>query len=162
MNKQNARFFSTADNRQNGAALITALVVLIMLTLLAISTLSTSTMEERMAANSQELNRSFQIADTGLARIFDNPDALNTVSTFSATDIIDDNGTAGILTDDYTTTYNTEFRQDVPIGRTGNLAQMWEAGKYSKYYFDLDSTSSTPANISTTLDGGSFQISKSN
>ena len=154
MNKQNARFFSTPDNRQNGAALITALVVLIMLTLLAISTLSTSTMEERMAANSQELNRAFQIADTGLARIFDDPDALNTVAPF--------NPPPDTIMTGYTTDYKSEFRQDVPIGRTSNLAQMWEAGKYSKYYFDLESTSSTPAGISTTLDGGSFQISKAN
>ena len=153
MNRQIKQQYTIPNNRENGAALITALVVLIMLTLLAISTLSTSTMEERMAANSQELNRAFQIADTGLARIFDNPDALNTVTTFTATDTI---------ATGYTTTYNTEFRQDVPIGRTSNLAQMWEAGKYSKYYFDLDSTSTTPANISTTLDGGSFQISKAN
>jgi Tfp pilus assembly protein PilX len=153
MNIRNYPIYTLAGNRENGAALITALVVLIMLTLLAISTLSTSTMEERMAANTQELNRAFQVADTGLTRIFDNPDALNTVTTFTATDTI---------ATGYTTTYNTAYRQAVPIGRTSNLAQMWEAGKYSKYFFELDSTSTTPANINTTLDGGAFQISKVN
>ncbi len=153
MNRQNKQSYPLFANRENGAALITALVVLIMLTLLAISTLSTSTMEERMASNSQELNRSFQVADTGLAKIFDNPDAMNTVSTFTGSDTI---------VTGYTTTYTTEYRQEVPIGRTSNLAQMWEAGKYSKYYFTLSSTSSTPASIETTLDGGAFQISKAN
>ena len=140
-------------SQQEGVALITALVILVMLTLLEISTLSTSSMEERMAANSQELNRAFQVADTGLARIFDNPDALNTVAAVNATDTI--------MTG-YTTTYNSEYRQAVPIGRSSNLAQMWEAGKDSKYYFELNSTSATPANIDTTIEAGAFQISKAN
>ncbi len=153
MTRPSRHLYSSPAGQQQGAALITALVVLIMLTLLAISTLSTSTMEERMAANSQEINRSFQTADTGLTQIFDNPDALNTVATFSASNVSVGNAS---------TDYSSAFRQAVPVGRTSNLAQMWEVGKYSKYYFDLTSTGTTPSGISTTLDAGAFQISKTN
>ena len=143
--------------QQSGAALITALVMLVMLTLLAISTLSTSTMEERMAANSQQINRLFQTADTGLAKLFDNPDALNTVAAFTVTNETVATG--------YTVDYDSEFRQSVPIGRTSNLAQMWEAGKYNKFYFDLGAESkfgTGSSQMTTTLEGGAFQISKAN
>jgi hypothetical protein len=152
MKRQIRKPYPHVANRQNGAALITALVVLIILTLLAISTLSTSTMEERMAFNSQEINRSFQTADSGITIIFADPDALNTVVPYTGTETV---GTS-------TVNYDSVFRESVPIDRSSNLSQMWEAGKYSKYYFDLNSSSQTVSGITTEIEGGAFQISETN
>lgn len=52
--------------KEHGAALVTALVLLTIMTILAIAAMSTNTLEEKMAANSQEANRAFQASESGL------------------------------------------------------------------------------------------------
>ena len=81
-------------DRQHGAALITALVMLTVVTMLALTSLGTNTLEEKMASNSQEVNRAFQTAEAGLAKAFDDDDAFNIVN------LVDDNGTPYDPTDD--------------------------------------------------------------
>jgi type IV pilus assembly protein PilX len=51
---------------QRGAALIVALVFLIVLTLLGVSSMRTSTLQERMAGNLRDSNLAFQAAEAGL------------------------------------------------------------------------------------------------
>ena len=51
--------------RQAGAALIIGLVLLISLTIVGISVLSTTSLEQRMAGNMTELNLAFNNAETG-------------------------------------------------------------------------------------------------
>jgi len=51
---------------ENGAALVTSLILLLVLTILGVSTMSTTTMEMHMAANNQFLENAFQLAETGL------------------------------------------------------------------------------------------------
>lgn len=53
-------------NRQRGAALIMALVVLTILTLLAVSSLGTTNLEEKMAANVKNKSLAFQAAESAL------------------------------------------------------------------------------------------------
>jgi len=55
------------NHREHGAALVTSLILLLTLTVLGISTMSTTTMEMRMAANNQFMENAFQLAETGLA-----------------------------------------------------------------------------------------------
>lgn len=52
--------------REQGAALVTSLVLLLVLTVLGVSTMSSATMEMRMAANNQFSENAFQLAETGL------------------------------------------------------------------------------------------------
>lgn len=52
---------------QRGAVLIVALILLAVLTMLGIAAMSTTSLEEKMAGNTQEGTRAFQIAETGLA-----------------------------------------------------------------------------------------------
>jgi len=52
--------------RQQGAALVVSLVLLLVLTILGVSTMGTAKMEMRMAANAQFFENAFQLADTGL------------------------------------------------------------------------------------------------
>ncbi len=56
------------DSRQRGAALVIALILLLVMTLLGVAALRTTTLEERMAANSQEHNRAFHAAESGLTQ----------------------------------------------------------------------------------------------
>lgn len=58
---------------QRGATLITAMVLLLILTLLGVTALNTTTLEERMAANTQEQMRAFQAAESGLSAAFASP-----------------------------------------------------------------------------------------
>ena len=55
---------------QRGAVLIVGLILLAVLTLLGLTGMSTTSLEEKMAANAQEGTRAFQIAETGLASAF--------------------------------------------------------------------------------------------
>ena len=53
-------------NREQGVALLVSLILLLILTVLGVSTMSTASMEMRMAANDQFLENAFQLAETGL------------------------------------------------------------------------------------------------
>lgn len=51
---------------QKGVALLVCLVLLLLLTVLAITAATQSTLQERMAANSQQQNIAFQAAESGI------------------------------------------------------------------------------------------------
>ena len=51
---------------QRGTALVMTLVILLLLTMLGITAINTSTLEERMAGNTKDQNLSFQAAETVL------------------------------------------------------------------------------------------------
>lgn len=56
----------SAITRQRGATLIVALMFLLILTILGVSSLSTVTLEERMAGNVKDVNTAFQAAESAL------------------------------------------------------------------------------------------------
>lgn len=153
-------------NKQSGAILITALVMLVILTMLGLSTMSTSTLEEKMAANSQEINRAFQTAETGLEI------AMTDQNAFTTTNVVDDNGTVDDYTDDIyayentnsslsnygaSVTYKAEYRQKTSPPRGSG----WDASTYAYYYFDLSGTGSTPSGASAEVHGGAYQVGPS-
>lgn len=51
---------------QSGAVLLVSLMILLIMTVLGIAAMSTTTMEEKMAANSQQRQQAFQAAETAL------------------------------------------------------------------------------------------------
>jgi type IV pilus assembly protein PilX len=54
------------QNNQNGAALVVGLVLLVVVTVLAVSGMNTATTELAMARNNQNYENAFQAAETGL------------------------------------------------------------------------------------------------
>ncbi|NMY53099.1 PilX N-terminal domain-containing pilus assembly protein [Pseudomonas sp. WS 5011] len=54
------------SHRQKGIALLVSLVLLLLLTIIAITAASLSTLQLRMASNSQQQNIAFQAAESGL------------------------------------------------------------------------------------------------
>ena len=54
------------QNNQHGAALVTGLVLLVVITVLAISSINSATTELAMARNDMNYERAFQAAETGL------------------------------------------------------------------------------------------------
>ena len=55
-----------APNRQQGVALIVALIFLLLMNILAVTALGTTTLEERMASNMSDKNIAFQSAESAL------------------------------------------------------------------------------------------------
>lgn len=51
---------------QRGAALIMSLVLLLILTLLGVAAMRSSSLQQMMAGNTQEINRAFEAAESGL------------------------------------------------------------------------------------------------
>lgn len=58
--------FSTGPRRQQGAALVIGLILLLVLTVLAISGVATAALELLMSGNEQYQERAFQAADAGI------------------------------------------------------------------------------------------------
>ena len=56
-----------AHCRETGAVLIVAMIFLIILTMLGVSGMGTTQLEERMASNTQEVFRAFEAAESALA-----------------------------------------------------------------------------------------------
>lgn len=61
---------STPKNQQHGAILVISLLILLVLTLIGVSSLDGSVMEEKMAANSQTATRIFQKAESSIQEAF--------------------------------------------------------------------------------------------
>lgn len=144
--------------QQSGAVLMTALVLLVIMTMLAITSMSTSTLEEKMAANSQDINRSFQTAETGLEMAFSDEDAFNTSNTTSTDGTADDIYTPSASTvGSYgaSVTYNAVMLQAARPPRNSG----WDSSN-AFYHFDLEATSITLAGSTSTVHGGAYQIGK--
>jgi type IV pilus assembly protein PilX len=145
-------------HQQRGAALITALVMLVILTLLGLAGMTTSTMEERMAANAQEMNRAFQAAATGLELVFNDEAAFDTRNTEDVDDTANDNyidPTSTIGAYVASTTYDSIYRQStVPPRGSG-----WDSS-FAYYHFDLSSTGTTISGASSTVHAGAYQVGK--
>jgi type IV pilus assembly protein PilX len=54
------------QNRQQGAALIISLIILVIMTIIGVSSIQNTTLEERMAGNMRDQNLAFQAAETAL------------------------------------------------------------------------------------------------
>ena len=73
MNTQAHSFRKTGSPvaRQSGAALVVGLLLLLVLTILAISGMTTATLELQMAGNEQYQERAFQFAESGIEQAID-------------------------------------------------------------------------------------------
>jgi type IV pilus assembly protein PilX len=88
----------TASVRQQGAALVVGLILLLVLTLLAISGMTTASLELQMAGNEQYQERAFQAADAGIeqamsAGVFNTNSQVGFYDNVAAVNPIPDRGT---------------------------------------------------------------------
>lgn len=145
-------------HRQSGVALFTALILLVIMTMLGLTSMSTSTMEEKMAANSQDINRAFQAAESGLEMVFNDNDAFSTRNTVA---------TDGTPNDLYTPTPGTIGTYNADVSYNAFMLQAtrpprdsgWDTN-FAYYHFDLSATSATLTGSTSTLHGGAYQIGK--
>lgn len=132
---------------QKGMALIIALIFMVVLTLIGVSSISTTMLEERMAGNLQASTAAFQAAETGVARVLN-------AGLFSTGDACDSSS-------DYTSplgvgTSSTEhtcqdFLQNTAPGRS-TTPQGQESVSYN--HFDIESIGNTGSNAEVTVHQG--------
>lgn len=113
--------------RQQGAVLIVALIMLLVMTLIGVTGLSSTTMEERMAGNMREVNTAFQAAEA----------ALREGETFlEAATLPEFNGSNGLY-------------QPAPGGtaQVWNVSSTWTGSASMEYSGDIDELAATPRYI---------------
>ncbi len=150
--------YNIKAKKQSGAVLMTALVLLVIMTMLGLTSMTTSTLEEKMAANSQDINRAFQTAESGLEMVFSDENAFNTSNTTAS------DGTANDL---YTPSATTVGSYSASVSYNAVMLQMarpprnsgWDSSN-AFYHFDLNATSSTASGSTSTVHGGAYQIGK--
>jgi type IV pilus assembly protein PilX len=123
--------------RQQGAALVVGLVLLIVLTILAVSGVFTSTMELRMVRNTQSQEHAFQAAEVALEDALANP-VLSTSAPFNQATIAVPNSPGD------TYSYQLQFVGQTPLG-TGMTGYSIGTA-FQSYHFQVDATGNGPDN----------------
>jgi type IV pilus assembly protein PilX len=127
----------TNKHRQSGAALVIGLLLLLVLTLLAVSSMNTASTELAMAGNAQYQQNAFQAAETGIERaLVDggfNPGA--GVETEAGVAI------AGSTTDTYTTIITPQLSGTAQPAMWGSS---WDS--FSTFHFEINSTGASTRN----------------
>lgn len=144
MNKHMNRLRADAPRHERGAALVFALAILLVLTLLSVSSLRTSSLEQLMAGNTQESTRAFEAAESGLAK------SLADTSTFASI--------SGQVTTNYsfsgmnaTARVLTSFKQSTKPGRSANPTGQ---GTADVAHFDQEANATTTTGARTVLHQG--------
>ena len=145
----------TIYRREQGAVLIVSMIFLIIMTLLAVTGMTTTSLEEKMAANSQETTRAFQAAETGLGQALADLGSYDLTGTYSVAQ------GAMFTNSDLDTEYGTDFLGVSAPQLVLNDPQFLNAiDCYETANFDLISVGTTSADISVTLHGGAWQLKK--
>jgi Tfp pilus assembly protein PilX len=138
------------QSNQRGAALVMALAVLVLLTILGISAMKSSTLEYRMASSIQDKSTAFQAAESALIESMDsvtlNPNQATTYNYSGKT------GVSAKVTTSFSGTSNSNTtRSEKPDG-TGTK---W-------YHFDQNSVATLNSGATTTVNSGFKQRANAN
>jgi len=142
----------TGSARQQGAALVVGLILLLVLTLLAISGMTTASLELQMAGNEQYQERAFQAADAGIeqamaAGVFNTNAQVGAYNNVAAINPVPDRGTGQQITncpevagaaDGQQCEYFMRF--DLQAGQTAVPGGGYSIGTgFEAYHFIIDS-----------------------
>lgn len=156
MNRQ----ITFGHHKQQGAALVTALFLLVMLTMLALSGMNTNIMDERMAGNSQEKARAFRAAEIGIELAFADEQAFSMTNTTDSDDGSDDpyNKSSNDMGDyKANVTYNAVYIQKTRPPRGSG----WD-NNMAFYHFRLSAKSKTTSDVSSRMTQGAYQVGRDN
>jgi len=139
-------------SRQDGAALVVGLILLLVLTLLAISGMTTAALELQMAGNEQYQERSFQSADAGIeqalsAGVYNTNTPIGTYDNVAAVEPVPDRGTGRAIANCPEVANPTDAQQceyflrfDVQNGQTPVPSGGYSVGTgFEAYHFVVDS-----------------------
>lgn len=117
---------------QDGAVLITSLILLLVMTMLAVTTMRTTTMEQKMAANAAFTNRAFQAAESALAEaVYSTDDTVLTNALNSGPSSVTTDGLSSEITSSAVVTYQEMDNAPCPGGSMG----VGRGGTFENVYF---------------------------
>ena len=120
---------------QQGAALVVGLILLVVLTILAVSGVFTANMELRMVRNTQSQERAFQAAEVAVEDALANP-VLSTSAAFNQAPTAVPNAAGD------TYSYQLQFVGQTPLG-TG-MTGFSIGSAFLAYHFQVDATGNGP------------------
>ena len=130
-----------ASGRQQGAALVVGLVLLVVLTILAVSGVFTATMELRMVRNAQSQERAFQAAEVAIENALANP----TITTNKAApEVQAPTANPNAIDDQYS--YTLAFRCSSIPPVSDDPEDVFSIGEFSAYHFQVDANGTGPDN----------------
>lgn len=142
-----------AVGQQRGAALVVGLILLLVLTVLAVSGMSTATFELTMAGNTQYSENAFQNAETGIEVALDRG-GWNTLAPIPQPLVGVDMSGDGVADGFYES--ETTF-----TATTAPFDGAFSIGSFSAYHFDIDSTGRAQRNAESTHTQGFYIIGPS-
>ena len=146
-------------NAERGAILLTALVMLLVLTMLGLSAMGSKILEERMATNSQENHRSLRAAESALEVLVADADspAFRLTNTRAAPYTQGLSGASLSAYGDYLNLlrYIAFFRQSTGPRRGSG----WDT-TYAFYHFDIQSEAETKTAASSIIHAGVYQVGR--
>lgn len=132
-----------AGRRQHGAALVVGLILLLVLTVLAIASVGTSTMDLKMAANAQYAANAFQATERGIDV------AILTTAPNTTTPLVTVNNQPAGPTDTYSYTMRFNINNGITEVPSGGFS-LGEGIGFKAFHFDVTSTGSSSSNSTTT------------
>lgn len=135
----NGKYFN--PGRQQGAALVVGLVLLLVLTILAVSGVFTSTLELRMVRNTQSQERAFQAAEFAVEDALGNP-VLSTSTTFSQPETVIPDTVTASYPDGDRYSYELQFVGQSPLG-TG-MTGYSIGSAFQSYHFQVEANGVGP------------------
>jgi type IV pilus assembly protein PilX len=136
-------------HEQRGAALVVGLVLLLILTLLAISGMNTATTELTMAGNEQYQTRAFQAAETGIERAI----------TTAVLNPVDDEETLAAVLDDGDGDADNDDSFDATIVPRGvSMVPNYSLGEFHAEHFEITSDGTSLRNASATHTQGLYLV----
>jgi len=135
--------------RQSGAILIVSMIILLILTLLGVTAMNTSSLQQRMASNTQEQVHAFQAAETGLNQAFSDNLAYDISGTYTG----GATATAFAGSADKASYLPTFLGFSPPPPES-----LYSATSFQAAHFNFRATGTSATNLSIVLNGGAYQI----
>ena len=136
-------------SRQSGAVLIVAMILLVVLTLLGVTAMNTTSMQERIASNTQEQVHAFQAAETGLNQAFADNNAYDITSSY----------TGGATPTAFAGSADSASYLPTFLGFSPPPpGSLYSATSFQAAHFNFRATGLSETNLSVTLNGGAYQI----
>lgn len=139
-----------AIGKQQGAALVIGLVLLVVLTLLAVTGMNTASSELLMAGNEQYRQNAFQAAEAGIEQALSD---LPTVPQSGTPVVVANQAVPGSAIDEFTTSSRY-------VGDDLNLPG-FSAGKFVGFHYEITSTGTSARNANSRQAQGAFVIQNS-
>ena len=135
--------------RQSGAVLIVSLVILVVLTLLGVTAMNTTSLQERIASNTQEQVHAFQAAETGLNQAFADALVYDLTNTY----------TGGATPTTFAGSADSASYMSTFLGFSPPPpGSLFSATTFQAAHFNFRATGTSATNLSVVLDGGAYQI----